>query len=127
MPDRPVPLYFPGSGAILHTFIFFLLRAGMKVNRRDMLKATAAAAAAPMINLGSFQVFAQATEKYSERAVDLVRNTTTLDMLNPFSLYAVLAPLMTRREAAPAPTWFTDPTTFGANDFAAFRESGIDV
>ena len=100
----------------------------MKINRRDMLKAGAVAATAPMINLGSFELFAQSTEKYSTRAVDLVRNTTTLDMLNPVSLYATLAPLIPRKPGEPAPrTWFTDPTTFTEKDFAVFRDSGISV
>ena len=100
----------------------------MTLNRRDMLKATAVAAAAPMINLGSFQLFAQSTDKYSARAVELVRNTTTLDMLNPFSLYATLASLMPRQPGeAPPRTWFSDPTTFTEKDVAVFRDSGIDV
>jgi membrane dipeptidase len=101
----------------------------MKLNRRQMLKASAIAAAAPMINLGTFELFAQSqsNEKYSTRAVDLVRSTTTLDMLNPFSLYACLAPLVTRPGEAQSRTWFNDPTTFTQKDFTAWRESGIDV
>jgi membrane dipeptidase len=99
----------------------------MKLNRREMLKASAIAAAAPMINLGTFELFAQSSDKYSTRAVDLVRSTATLDMLNPFSLYATLAPLMAQQGAPQPRTWFTDPTTFTQKDLAAFRESGIDV
>jgi len=99
----------------------------MKFNRREMLKATAMAAAAPMINLGSFQLFAQSTDKYSARAIDLVRRATTLDMLNPFSLYASLAPLMPRQGGAAPRTWFNDPATFTPKDLGPFRESGIDV
>lgn len=100
----------------------------MKINRREALKAAATVAAAPMINLGSFQVFAQSTDKYSSRAVDLVKRTTTLDMLNPFSLYATLAPLMSRQPNQPSlRTWFNDPNTFTQKDFALFRDSGIDV
>src|SRR5215471_1667249 len=99
----------------------------MKLNRREVLKASAIAAAAPMMNLGTFQLFAQSNDKYSTRAVDLVRSTTTLDMLNPFSLYACLAPLMARQGEAQARTWFNDPTTFTQKDVTAFRESGIDV
>ena len=98
------------------------------VNRRAMLKAAAIAAAAPMINRGSFQLFAESTDKYSTRAIDLVRRTTTLDMLNPFSLYATLAPLISRQGGGPQMrTWFNDPTTFQEKDLGAFRESGIDV
>lgn len=99
----------------------------MKFNRREMLKATAMAAATPMINVGSFQLFADSTDKYSARAIDLVRRTTTLDMLNPFSLYASLAPLMPRQGGATPRTWFNDPATFTQKDIGPFRESGIDV
>ena len=99
----------------------------MKTNRRALLKATAIAAAAPMINLGSFQLFAETNDKYSTRAVDLVQRTTTLDMLNPFSLYASLAPLMARQGGPPLRTWFNDPTTLLQKDVALFRESGINV
>jgi len=99
----------------------------MKLNRREVLKASAIAAAAPMINLGTFQLFAQSNEKYSTRAIDLVRSATTLDMLNPFSLYACLAPLMSPPGTPQTRTWLNDPTTFTQKDLAAFRESGIDV
>ncbi|MBV9434789.1 MAG: twin-arginine translocation signal domain-containing protein, partial [Acidobacteria bacterium] len=99
----------------------------MKLNRRDVLKATAAAAAAPMMNFGGFQLFAQSTTKYSTRAVELVQRTTTLDMLNPFSLYATLAPLMAKPGEPPPRTWLNDPTTFMEKDLAAFRGSGINV
>ena len=49
----------------------------MKLNRREMLKTSAMAAAAPMINLGTFELFAQSQSnaKYSTRAIDLVRGT----------------------------------------------------
>jgi membrane dipeptidase len=102
----------------------------MKLNRREMLKASAIAAVAPMINLGTFELFgqsAQSSGKYSTRAIDLVRSTTTLDMLNPFSLYATLAPLMARQGAPQPRTWLNDPATFTQKDLATFRDSGIDV
>jgi len=99
----------------------------MKLNRREVLKASAIAAAAPMINLGTFELFAQSNDKYSTRAVDLVRSTTTLDMLNPFSLYATLVPFMTRQGEPQQRSWFNDPTSFTQKDMTAFRESGIDI
>jgi membrane dipeptidase len=99
----------------------------MKLTRRGLLKATTMAAAAPMLNLGTFQLFAESTDRYSERAVDLVRSSTTVDMLNPFSLYAALVPFMARQSGTEARTWFNDPTTLEQKDLAAFRESGIDV
>ncbi len=99
----------------------------MKLSRRDVLKATTVIAAAPMLNLGNFQLFAESTDRYSARAVELVRSTTTVDMLNPFSLYATLVPFMTPEGGTQARTWLNDPTTFEQKDLAAFRESGIDV
>ena len=99
----------------------------MKLTPRDVLKATTLVAAAPMLGPGSFQLFAESTDRYSALAVDLVRNSRTVDMLNPFSLYAALAPFMARQGGTETRTWFNDPTTFGQKDLAAFRESGIDV
>ena len=99
----------------------------MEFSRRDLLKAAAIATAAPMINDASFQLFAQSTDNYSTRAIDLVRGSTTLDMLNPFSLYASLAPLMAKPGEPPPRTWFNDPTTFMQKDLEPFRNSGIDV
>jgi len=87
-----------------------------------MLKASAIAAAAPMINLGTFRLFAQARDKYSTRAIDLVRSTTTLDMLNPFSLYACLTPFIARQGEPQQRTWFNDPTTLTQKDITAFQE-----
>ncbi len=96
------------------------------MNRREMLKNTAAAAAvlAPMVNRGAFQLFVQSTTKYSSRAVDLVRRSTVVDMLNPVSLYAVLADLTGDKSR---PNWLTDPASFTEKDLQTFRDSGINV
>lgn len=97
------------------------------MNRRQMLKTTAVAgaavAAAPMMNFGSFELFAQAPTKYSKRAVDLVGRSTVFDMLNPMSLYAVLADLMTPN----TPTWFSDPELFTEKDWQRIKNSGFNV
>ena len=49
-----------------------------KINRREMLKlagiAGAGVIAAPMLNLGRFQLFADSTKTYSARAIDLVQS-----------------------------------------------------
>ncbi|PYI85654.1 MAG: dipeptidase [Verrucomicrobia bacterium] len=76
-----------------------------------------------MINRGWFQLFAESTTKYSARAVDLVQRSTVVDMLNPFTLLGVLAPLKGDKR----PTWFTNPETFTAADFQRFKDSRIDV
>lgn len=99
----------------------------MRITRRDALKGAAVAAAAPMINLGRFELFAQSNQKYSARAIDLVQHATVIDMLNPFSLYATLADLMPPGPNGPPRTWFNDPTTFTQTDLQPFRDSGINV
>ena len=53
-----------------------------KVSRRQFVKAAAATITAPMINLGSFKVFAATDKRYSARAIDLVNDTLTIDMLS---------------------------------------------
>src|SRR5689334_19098868 len=97
------------------------------MNRRNMLKTTAAAGiatlAAPMMNFGSFRVSAASPTKYSTRAVDLVQRSTVIDMLNPLSLYAVLADLSSPK----AQTWFSDPTLFTEKDWQRFKTSGFSV
>ncbi|HXF12050.1 MAG TPA: membrane dipeptidase, partial [Terriglobales bacterium] len=100
----------------------------MRLSRRAALKAAGAAAIAPMINLGSFELFAQSknNDKYSARAIQLVQQSTVMDLLNPFSLYAVIAPLAAPRGTVPR-TWLNDPTTFSEASLVPFRESGINV
>ena len=83
----------------------------------------AAAIAAPMLNRGWFQLFAETATKYSARAIDLVQRSTTVDMLNPFTLIGVLAPIRGDKR----PTWFTNPETFTAADFQRFKDSRIDI
>lgn len=97
------------------------------MDRRTLLKSAAIVAVAPLIapriNRGAFQLFAQSTARYSTRAVDLVRSSTVVDMLNPFSLYAVLAELLDPK----ARTWLNDPDSFTAKDLQPFRDSGLNV
>ena len=94
------------------------------MNRRNLLKGAAvAAAAAPMINLGSFELFAQTNRKYSARAVDLVQRSTVIDMLNPLSLFAVMSSI----DGVHRVNWFEDPTTFTAADLQRTRTSGFNV
>jgi membrane dipeptidase len=97
------------------------------MDRRSMLKTTLGAGAAvltaPLMNFGSFQIFASSPAKYSTRAVDLVQRSTVIDMLNPLSLYAVMADFM----GANTPTWFTDPTLFTEKDWQRFKTSGFNI
>ena len=98
-----------------------------RITRRGSLKRLGALAAgafvAPMINRGRFELFAQSTEKYSARAIDLLRQSTVLDMLNPFSLIGVVAMFKGDKRT----TWFTNPETFSAQDLQRFKDSRIDV
>lgn len=98
-----------------------------KLTRRQSIKRllglAGAAVAAPMFNRGRFQLFAQSATKYSERAIDLRQRSTTIDMLNPFTLVGVLAPIKGDKR----PTWFTNPETFTPADFQRFKDSRIDV
>src|SRR5690349_8442796 len=97
------------------------------MTRRQSLKRVvgivAATMVAPMLNRGWFQLFAETTTKYSARAIDLLQQSTVLDMLNPFTLVGVLAPLKGDKRA----TWFTNPETFTAADFQRFKDSRIDA
>jgi membrane dipeptidase len=97
------------------------------ITRRGSLKRLAALAAGtlvvPLINRGRFQLFAQSTTKYSTHAIDLLRQSTVLDMLNPFSLIGVIAMFKGDKRA----TWFTNPETLTAQDLQRFKDSRIDV
>ncbi len=81
------------------------------------------AAAAPMLNIGAFRLFAQSNEKYSARAVDLVRKSTVIDMLNPLSLLAAMSNI----DGVHRVSFFEDPTTFTAADLERTRSSGFTV
>src|ERR1051325_5652389 len=93
------------------------------MNRRSLLKGAAVAAAAPLMNFGSFQLFAQSDRKYSARAVNLVQRSTVIDMLNPLSLLAVLSSI----DGTHRVNIFEDPATFTAADLGRARTSGFNV
>lgn len=97
------------------------------ITRRRSLKRivgfAAATLAAPMFNRGWFQLFAQTATKYSTRAIDLLLRSTTIDMLDPFTLVGVLAPFKGDKR----PTWFTNPETFTEKDFQRFKDARVDV
>src|SRR5687768_14251408 len=90
------------------------------VSRRDALKhaagISAAMIAAPMINLGRFQLFAGSATEYSKRAIDLVQRSLVVDMLCVLTLDF---PLMNRITA--------NPELFTAEHFKKWKDSGINV
>jgi membrane dipeptidase len=90
------------------------------LSRRDLLKSSAAAGAAvvaaSMLNFGRSRVFAGSMKEYSTRAIDLVRESTVIDMLG---LMTLDFPKQTK--------WFTDPESFTPADLQPFKDSGINV
>lgn len=90
------------------------------LDRRTLLKgavgAAAAAIAAPMLNRGSYRLFAAPAPEYSARAIELMQRSLVIDMLSPFTLNF---PLQDKWEVA--------PESFTAADFDKFRGSGINV
>jgi membrane dipeptidase len=88
----------------------------LMISRRAILKSTALAFAAPMINRGRFSLFAQSETEYSARTVELVRGSTVIDMLGLLTLdYRKLC------------TWETDPGLFQRADFLRLKDSGVTV
>lgn len=90
------------------------------MTRRELLKRAAGAGlgliAAPMLNFGRFRVFANSTKEYSARAIDLVRQSTVVDMLSVLTL-----------DFNKQAKWMADPESFTAADFQPFKDSGINV
>jgi membrane dipeptidase len=100
------------------------------MKRRELLKAAAkgavaaivapavarVATAAPMVNRGRCRLSAASEQTYSRRAVELVQRSTVIDMLSPLWLSV---PKMVKM--------LMNPENFKAEDFAAYKESGINV
>ena len=90
------------------------------ISRRGLLKSMAVAgfgvAAAPMLNIGRFKIFAGSPTEYSARAVNLVRQSTVIDMLCVMTL-----------DFAKQDKWFKGPETFTAADLQPWKESGINI
>jgi len=90
------------------------------LSRRKMLKQTTVAAAAiigaPMVNRGRFALFAGAVATYSTRTIDLIKQSTVIDMLSPLTL-----------DFNKQSKWFADPETFTTSDFQPYKDSGINI
>lgn len=91
-----------------------------KWSRRELLKASTAAGigvlAAPMINLGRFQLFANSPTEYSARAIDLVTQSTVIDMLCVMTL-----------DFPKQARWMSGAEPFNAAAFQPFKDSGINI
>jgi membrane dipeptidase len=72
--------------------------------------------AAPFVNTGHFRLFAGTLETYSSTTINLVRESTVIDMLGLLTLdYTKLA------------AWRSNPHSFGQADFERLEDSGITV
>lgn len=87
------------------------------MNRRGFLRAAGASAAVSvaMINRGRYLLFGAGRE-YSARAVELVQRSTVIDMLAPLWI----SPSKTQKMLG-------NPENFKAEDFAPYKDSGINV
>ena len=96
------------------------MRKPHKLTRRGILKTSFAASVAiiatPMVNFGRFQVFANVATEYSTRAIDLVRQSTVVDMLSLLTL-----------DFNKQGRWMADPESFTAADIQPFKDSGINI
>src|SRR5579859_7616292 len=99
------------------------------MNRRELLKAAVVIGtgivAAPFINIGRFEIFADTAETYSARCVDLVHRSLVIDMLSQFKLGAF--PDVIPDHNQPTATWWSHPETFTPADLARYKESCINV
>ncbi len=86
------------------------------ITRRKFLSSSARIAAVPAILSGSFPLFSWTSEKYSTRAIDLMKRALVIDMLSPITLNF---PLMDK--------WVANPELFTATDYEKFKSSGINV
>ncbi|MDX1381900.1 MAG: hypothetical protein R3233_12300, partial [Xanthomonadales bacterium] len=88
-----------------------------RYSRRRFVALAGAAAAAPFLNLGRFQLFADSPVEYSDRAIRLVNDSLVIDMLSLLDLKRVITAELTG----------SDPLAFTREELLATRESGIDV
>jgi membrane dipeptidase len=86
------------------------------VSRRSFLSSIALIAVPPMINRGRFRLFAQSPIEYSALTIELVRQSTVIDMLGLLTLdYRKLG------------GWCKRPQSFGAEDLRRLKASGTTI
>jgi membrane dipeptidase len=86
------------------------------ISRRSLLRDAAFVLGAPLLNRGRFSLFAQGEAEYCARTLDLVRQSTVIDMLG-------LLTLDFRKLAA----WRTDPHSFQPVDLKKLKDSGTTI
>src|SRR5215469_15128405 len=87
------------------------------MNRREFLRSSAGSAVVStmMLNRGRYLLFGGGPE-YSSRAVELVQRSTVIDMLAPLWI----SPSKTQKMLG-------NPENFKAEDYAPYKNSGINV
>jgi membrane dipeptidase len=91
-----------------------------RLRRRTVLN-WAAVLGAPAVLRGRFQLFAQSSAEYSARAIQLVAETTVVDLLNQFR-FADYSEKPPKSEL-----WLNKPGSFTPADAATYQGSGINV
>jgi len=90
------------------------------VNRRSFLQtallAGGGALAGPLVNRGSFRLFAGTDDSYSTRVIDLVAGSTVVDMLGLLTL-----------DWKKLNAWQHQPDAFDLDEFRRLRRSGVHV
>jgi len=88
----------------------------MVISRRRVIRNTAVLLGAPLVNRGRFRLFAQNEAEYSTVTVDLVRQSTVIDMLGLLTL-----------DFGKLSAWQQEPDRFQRGDFQRLRDSGITI
>lgn len=103
----------------MYSFTILQSRRRKEVNRREFLRAGLLAGtgvlAAPMINRGRFELFADATD-VSARAIDLVGRSMVVDMLGLLTL-----------DWPKLYGWQREPATFSEADYLKLQRTGVRV
>jgi len=86
------------------------------ISRRNFLTSASLLCSAPLINRGRCRLFAETQTEYSAATLDLVRNSTVIDMLGLLTLN------WTKLSA-----WRSEPESFKLADFQTLKNSGITV
>lgn len=86
------------------------------ISRRSLLRDAAFVLGAPLLNRGRFSLFAQSEVEYSARTLDLVRESTVIDMLGLLTL-----------DFKKLSAWRTDPARFQTADLKKLKDSGITI
>src|ERR1700677_3940747 len=91
------------------------------LSRRAVLNAGALIGASAVLR-GRFQLFAQSRAGYPARAIQLVAETTVVDLLNQCRF-----PDYSEKPPDKLEYWLTKPGSFTASDAATYQSSGINV